>query len=113
MLGSGEACDGLYILKGSDKELKGYESHGNHSYVVASIEDSENKVLLWHFRLGHPSFLYLERVFPQLFINKSAKKFQCEVCQLAKHTRSIYSTIGYQPTKPFAVVHSDIWGPMK
>ncbi|CAN1145812.1 Retrovirus-related Pol polyprotein from transposon TNT 1-94, partial [Linum perenne] len=113
MLGSGEACDGLYILKGSDKELKGYESHGNHSYVVASIEDSENKVLLWHFRLGHPSFLYLERLFPQLFINKSAKKFQCEVCELAKHTRSIYSTIGYQPSKPFAVVHSDIWGPMK
>ncbi|CAN1170498.1 Retrovirus-related Pol polyprotein from transposon TNT 1-94 [Linum perenne] len=84
-----------------------------HARIVASIDESENKVQLWHCRLGHPSFSYLERLLPELFINKNSNQFECEVCQLAKHTRSVYSGTGYQPTKPFSVIHSDIWGPIK
>ncbi|CAN1337340.1 Retrovirus-related Pol polyprotein from transposon TNT 1-94 [Linum perenne] len=100
MLGSGKNVEGLYIFQ-------------KHAHIVASLDSIEDKVTMWHFRLGHPSFLYLERLFPDLFLNKSAKHYQCEVCQLAKHTRSVYTGIGYQPTQPFAVIHSDIWGPIK
>ncbi|CAN1152027.1 Retrovirus-related Pol polyprotein from transposon TNT 1-94, partial [Linum perenne] len=57
--------------------------------------------------------MYLERMFPKLFINKRAKFYECEVCQLAKHTKSVYPTLGYRPTRPFSIVHSDIWGPMR
>ncbi|CAN1132933.1 Retrovirus-related Pol polyprotein from transposon TNT 1-94 [Linum perenne] len=50
---------------------------------------------------------------PHLFLNKDQQLFQCDVCQFAKHTKSVYSSIGYRPTSPFSVVHSDIWGPIK
>ena len=113
VLGSGELCDGLYILKGS-KCKKGLSNGDQPSAnIVASLENAEDEAVLWHFRLGHPSFLYLEKLFPDLFINKSAKLFECEVCQLAKYTRTTYSGLGYKPTQPFSIIHSDIWGPIK
>ncbi|CAN1225967.1 Retrovirus-related Pol polyprotein from transposon TNT 1-94, partial [Linum grandiflorum] len=112
ILGSGEACDGLYILKGAE-HTKENLADSKSAHVVASLDSSMDPVVLWHYRLGHPSFMYLERLFPDLFNKRSAKLFECEVCQLAKHTRTVYSGVGYQPTKPFAIVHSDIWGPMK
>lgn len=61
-----------------------------------------------HYRLGHPSFVYLSKLFPLLFMNKNPLSFQCEICQMAKHTRTVYSHIPYTPSKPFALVHSDI-----
>ena len=68
--------------------------------------------MLWHFRLGHPSFRYLkEKIFPSLFTNKVI--FQCEVCQLAKHQRTFFKSRPYKAFKPFALVHSDIWGPLQ
>lgn len=64
--------------------------------------------MLSHFRLGHPSFPYLEHLFPSLFMNNDM--FQCEICQLAKHQRSVFKSKTYKATKPFAIVHSDISG---
>ena len=29
-----------------------------------------DEVMFWHFCLGHPNFVYLEKMFPQLFIIK-------------------------------------------
>ncbi|CAN1325713.1 Retrovirus-related Pol polyprotein from transposon RE2 [Linum perenne] len=98
MIGKIEVKDGLYVLSTGEMDNK---------------LSTEKDILLWHFRLGHPSFVYLERILPQLFRNKKATLPNCEVCQLAKHTRSTYSSIGYRPTKPFSVIHSDIWGPMR
>lgn len=69
--------------------------------------------MLWHFRLGHPNFMYLAKLFPELFINKKPQFYQCEICQFAKHTRNVYPTVGYKPSKPFSLIHSDIWGPSK
>ncbi|CAH9105932.1 unnamed protein product, partial [Cuscuta epithymum] len=69
--------------------------------------------MLWHYRLGHPSFGYLKHLFPILFKNKDVEVFQCEICQLAKHKRSVYPTVNYKPSKPFSLIHSDIWGPSR
>ncbi|CAN1158567.1 Retrovirus-related Pol polyprotein from transposon TNT 1-94 [Linum perenne] len=69
--------------------------------------------MLWHIRLGHPSFGYLERLLPRLFQNKNSRYLQCEICQLAKHTRNVYPGSRYKPTQPFAIIHSDIWGPTR
>ncbi|CAN1792939.1 Uncharacterized mitochondrial protein AtMg00300, partial [Linum perenne] len=78
---------------------------------TSSRDSLENQVMLWHIRLGHPSFGYLERLLPKLFLNKKSSFYQCETCQLAKHTRSIYSSVNYKPSQPFAIIHSDVWGP--
>lgn len=67
--------------------------------------------MLWHYRLGHPNFLYLSKMFPSLFINKNPNSFCCEICQFAKHTRNSYSRLTYKPSKPFSLIHSDVWGP--
>ena len=48
---------------------------------VVIINDA---ILLWHYRLGHPNFVYLEKMFPSLF-NKNSNPFQCEICQMSKN----------------------------
>ena len=70
-------------------------------------------ILLLHFHLGHPSFVYLKHLFPALFENKDFDSLQCEICQLAKHKRSVFLALNYMPSKPFSVIHSDMWGPSK
>ena len=66
--------------------------------------------MLWHFQLGHPSFHYLRKLFPTLFVNKYPSSLHCEFCVLAKHHRASYPSKSYQPLKPFHLIHSDIWG---
>ncbi|CAN1305751.1 Copia protein [Linum perenne] len=97
-IGKAELSDGLYLLHGMEQE-KG---------MVGA-----RHIMLWHYRLGHTSFVYLERLFPHLFRNKRTLHLNCEVCQYAKHTRSTYSPASYSPTSPFSVIHSDIWGPSR
>ena len=69
--------------------------------------------MLWHYRPGHPSFLYLRHLFPSLFFNKNVADFQCDICQLAKHTRVSFPHKPYMPSSPFSLIHSDVWGPSK
>jgi hypothetical protein len=35
----------------------------------------------------------------------------CVACELAKHTRSTYPSIGLHSSEPFMLIHSDVWGP--
>ena len=70
-----------------------------------------NKIMLWHFRLGHPNFQYLKYMFPNLFLHKNPSSFQCEICELAQHRRSPFPLQPYKPCKPFSSIHSDVWGP--
>ncbi|CAN1814477.1 Retrovirus-related Pol polyprotein from transposon TNT 1-94, partial [Linum perenne] len=110
-IGSTEVCEGLYVLRGKKPNWKKEGVTVRSANAVASSSYSENQVMLWHFRLGHPSFGYLEKLYPHLFANKSSKFYKCEICQYAKHTRSVYSGTHYKPSHPFAIIHSDIWGP--
>ncbi|KAL4385254.1 hypothetical protein GQ457_15G005290 [Hibiscus cannabinus] len=69
--------------------------------------------MLWHKRLGHPSFIYLSKLQPSLFVNKNPNSFHCDVCSMAKHTRKPYFPSTYKSSHPFSLVHSDIWGPSR
>ncbi|CAN1141583.1 Serine/threonine-protein kinase TOR, partial [Linum perenne] len=115
MIGRAEVCDGLYLLKGDHPKtnLTSSTSPIQSGFSASSLEDLDNKVMLWHFRFGHPSFRYLAHLFPSLFINKKSDSFNCEVCQYSKHTRSVYPSLPYKSTHPFSIIHSDIWGPSK
>lgn len=42
------------------------------------------------YRLGHPSFHYLKRVYPSLFKKKNLSSFQCDICELAKHHHLVF-----------------------
>ena len=66
------------------------------------------QVMLLHYRLGHPNFSYMCRLFPKLISNNDS--FKCEVCLLAKHTRFSFPIQHYRPSRPFSLIHSDLWG---
>ena len=65
--------------------------------------------MLCHYHLGHPNFVYLQKLFPSLFINKNPKFFQCEVCRFSKHSHTHYIQ-PYMSSHPFSLIHSDVWG---
>ncbi|CAN1169032.1 Retrovirus-related Pol polyprotein from transposon TNT 1-94, partial [Linum perenne] len=110
-IGSAELVDGLYLLRGSRQVDTG--AGVSHMALSSSLSSIETKLMLWHYRLGHASFSYLQKVFPQLFLNKQTLRLNCEICQYAKHTRSVYAPVSYTPTSPFSIIHSDIWGPSR
>ena len=68
--------------------------------------------MLWHYRLGHPNFVYLRKLFPSL-INKNSENLQCGVCQFSKHVRNSYPFQPYKSSHLFHLIHSDVWGPSK
>jgi len=41
----------------------------------------------------------------------SAKSFHCDVCQFAKHHRTTFPPNGNKSSKPFDLIHPDVWGP--
>lgn len=114
-IGSAEMRSGLYILRDETLSTSTTQKFSLFSLNNQSISHSNKNsdVMLWHYRLGHPNFLYLSKMFPSLFINKNPLSFDCEICQFAKHTRNSYSRLTYKPSKPFSLIHSDVWGPSR
>ena len=108
MIGSAKLIDGLYYFK--DEESKNKEAQGFSSISSTQVKD---QIMLWHYRLGHPSFPYLKKLFPNLFKGLNCSEFHCENCILSKSHRTIYPSRPYQASKPFYLIHSDIWGPSK
>ena len=116
-IGSVKMCSGLYLLK-DDAPIRRQSQNAicvpsKSRSSLNSHVNKDSKVMLWHYRLSHPNFMYLEKLFIYLFINKNSKSFSCEICQFSKHTRSSYPSISYKPSRPFAMIHSDVWGPSK
>ncbi|KAL0408303.1 UNVERIFIED_CONTAM: Retrovirus-related Pol polyprotein from transposon TNT 1-94 [Sesamum radiatum] len=74
---------------------------------VSNAIDSD--VLLWHKRLGHPSYKVLKRV-PNLKI-KVKNVEVCTICPLAKQHRLAFPCSSSCTSKPFELIHIDIWGP--
>lgn len=108
-IGSVRAYEGLYFLENSESK-----SLQAHVLGVSFISVSSNKeIMLWHHRLGHPSFSYLKFLLPALFKNKNTASFTCDIYQFAKHTRVPFSPKPYTPSMPFSLIHSDIWGPSR
>ena len=70
-----------------------------------------SKIWLWHKRLGHASFGYLQKLFPQLFSQLNVSDFKCDICELAKSHRVPFPISMNKSHVPFMVIHSDVWGP--
>ena len=68
-----------------------------------------DKIMIWHFRLGYPSFIYLKHLFPTLFKNIDCSSFNCESCYLSKSYCVPYLSKSYHAFKPFYLIHIDVW----
>ena len=104
MIGSAERRNGLYYLVAKS-------TGSSPNKAVLNVTSNAN-ILLWHRRLGHPSFSYIKLLYSQVFSNKD-QVFSCENCTLAKQSWSHQSIQSYKPSKSFHLIHSDIWGPFK
>ncbi|CAL2268192.1 unnamed protein product [Prunus armeniaca] len=84
-IGRGSEKGGLYLLD----DLGGYTSSPT-VHALQSATDSSRDIWLWHKRLGHPSFIYLQKLFHSLLSSVDLPQFKCEICKLAKHHRVSY-----------------------
>jgi len=108
-IGSARMVNGLYYF--DDNFLRNKQALG-FSTSISSLSIRE-QIMIWHLRLGHPSFSYLKYLFPVLFKNVDCSFFQCESCHLSKSHQTTYSSKPYRASKPFYLIHSDVWGPSK
>lgn len=63
LIGNAKEISGLYYFEDGN-DLRG---QAQKTSTVSSFNFSDDEVMLWHRRLGHPSFKYLRRLFPTLF----------------------------------------------
>ncbi|CAL8996783.1 unnamed protein product [Prunus brigantina] len=84
---------------------------GKAHSVKHSSTWKDQQLWLWHRRLGHPSFGYMKHLFPDLFSSAGTTDFQCDTCILAKSHRVSYPLSANTSGTPFALIHSDVWGP--
>lgn len=61
-IGNAELSGGLYLLRAN-----GLRSKGRNISCVVSSRNKDSAIMLWHYRLGHPNFVYLKKLFPSLF----------------------------------------------
>lgn len=122
IFGRGYERDGLYYF--GDPLPSSASSSSLHVFSPLMLESSvlspsglKSSVFsfqtldLWHARLGHANFQYLCWLFPSF--NKACQKFnfQCDVCELSKHTRTSYIPRMHRAPRAFDLIHSDVWGP--
>lgn len=84
---------------------------GKANQVRHTTSDKEQQIWLLHNRLGHPSFGYLQHLFPSLFSTVKHLSFKCETCIVAKSHRVPYPVSHTKKDMPFSLIHSDVWGP--
>ncbi|GAA0176499.1 hypothetical protein LIER_29479 [Lithospermum erythrorhizon] len=99
LIGVGECRDGLYYFR----NLPGLQAL--HVIQSASLE-------LWHRRLGHPSAKIVQSLS---FISRSSNFLNkaCTTCHQAKHTRESFPLSTHKSSRPFELIHCDVWGPYR
>ena len=91
MMDNAKECVSLYLLKAPDNPKKQAQVASSISFPLFSKSSNNNSaIMLWHYKLGHPNFLYLKKLFPTLFDNTNAEVFQCKECELSKRVRNNY-----------------------
>lgn len=96
---------------------RGYSSRGLYYLVLNNpastpyaAQSSQLTAHQWHSKLGHPSLPKLQVMIPSL---KSSSRSDCKSCQLSKQPRASFPiSVFFGSSKPFDLVHSDVWGPV-
>ena len=107
-IGSGKRHGGLYYLENGLQQ----SDDGALVHIMGdNMLKQKEEIWLWHTRLGHPSFGYLRRLLTSLFTGCNLSDFVRDTCVMAKSHRSTFYSHDNKTDAPFALVHSDVWGP--
>ena len=91
----------------NDSLVQNCNKNSYHCNVVLSTT-----VDTWHKRLGHPSDFILSQVLKSCNVSyKNNKTTFCNSCCLGKHHKLPFPNSSRSYTKPFQLIHSDVWGP--
>ncbi|KAJ7968090.1 Retrovirus-related Pol polyprotein from transposon TNT 1-94 [Quillaja saponaria] len=114
-IGYGKEQDGLYLLEYGPSILANTVDTVASSQSLQSSASitSQQQLVQWHRRLGHPSFLVLGNMFTDLLKHCTMNNLLCDACEFAKHKRASYLLLNNKSTTPFALIHSDVWGPSR
>ncbi|KAL2895367.1 Copia protein, partial [Bienertia sinuspersici] len=132
--GVGRAAHGLYYLINQPfgemlKKLKGnalemhekYEKKEKVALIatakaelpsVLKSEKGMSKNTLWHMRLGHAPMRRIQQIKELTGLQKHCEDV-CLTCPLAKFTKLPYKLSESRAPTPFALIHTDIWGPYR
>ncbi|KAL2320148.1 hypothetical protein Fmac_029117 [Flemingia macrophylla] len=110
-IGIAKEQGGLYYLQHEGNKGCTRQKALTSNHQPTSESWSSSQIWLQHRRLGHPPFSVLKSLFPFLFTTVSVESFHCDVCQFAKHHRTTFLPSNHKSSKPFDLVHSDVWGP--
>ncbi|XP_071921648.1 retrovirus-related Pol polyprotein from transposon RE1 isoform X2 [Coffea arabica] len=76
----------------------------------------ENKVDVWHRRLGHPNNVILSNLMKCGLLEQKdqcsthALSLDCSACKLGKSKTLLFPTYGSRANACFEIIHSDVWG---
>ncbi|CAL2274238.1 unnamed protein product [Prunus armeniaca] len=68
---------------------------------------------LWHRRLGHLSPARLQFLASTSLNCSFDSRHVCDICPLAKQTHQPFGLSSISTSRPFSLLHCDIWGPNK
>ena len=81
--------------------------------ATSSSCNAQHVVALWHNRLGHPNRMGLNKELTRLNLHSLSHTTPlfCDACQSGKLHQHSFPLSYQHTTKPFQIVHSDVWGP--
>jgi len=114
-IGNGEVRNGLYHFVNTNVSpslLANTLSQFSTNSVAAFISHHHTTANLWHYRLGHSSSPVMSSILDPVVKNNisNISKQPCYVCPLAKFHRLPFSYSKQHDSRPFEIVHCDLWG---
>jgi hypothetical protein len=102
----GRSENGLYPMQFGRNKLQGAKTFT----AFLGIKTSS---LVWHFRLGHPSFEVVNRVVKEKQLPVTSSSFNkstvCISCQLGKSKKLPFHGSSRVSIAPLELIHTDIW----
>lgn len=102
----GKQQGGLYLLHSH------LLSENSIVSVCNSTSQQQRNSGIWHARLGHPSYSSM-KFLPSHMISSESAVTQCDMCHLAKQTRTMFPDSHTEYVHLFDLIHVDLWGPYK
>ncbi|KAL2897026.1 Retrovirus-related Pol polyprotein from transposon RE1 [Bienertia sinuspersici] len=109
----GRFQNGLYYtaaFSASTSSVASTSTSNSHSPVSLSATDDAR---LLHLRMGHIPYNKLKHIDSSIDTSSLQTTSICTICPTARQHRKSFSSSCTKTSKPFEILHMDVWGPYK